>query len=93
MSDETLKSVANVLRGCLEEGMDPEGVRFLLEMLESAPKSRSRGEKTAVVRTVKTMTRAECVEPGCEWRDTPVCRRTGEHRFEKRTYALVDDDD
>lgn len=87
-ADETLQSVQNVLRGCLEDGMDPEGVRLLLELAEKASGPRRRLPSG----TGRTFTRAECAEPGCPWENTDGCRFTGEHRFENRTYALVEDD-
>lgn len=90
MSDrDTLQTVKAVLSGVRDEGLDPEGVRILLEMID--------GKRKTSVRTVpagaRQITRAECVEPGCQWENSTMCRFTGEHRFEERTYALVETPD
>lgn len=84
-----MQTVRNVLSGVQDDGLDPEGVRLLLEMIAGTGKPPKTPVSTASV----LITRAECVEPGCQWENSPMCRFTGEHRHKLRTYALVEDED
>lgn len=83
MSDAAvLHSVSNVLAGCVTDGIDPEGVQALLDLIANPT-------EIPPTPTGRSFTRSECAEPDCPWVNSHLCPFAGEHRWELRTYALV----